>query len=111
MLHHDLADRLGGNLRLAAAFELAHDGGHHLLHPFRLDRAFAQTDLQRAHQLVAVERHPSAIALDDGEFTQLHPFEGGEAKIAGDAHATPADYGRVLGRTRILHLRIETVAA
>ena len=68
-------------------------------------------DLQRAHQLVAVERHPAAVALDDGEFAQLHPLEGGEAEIAGDADPPPPDHGGILGRTRVLHLRIETVAA
>src|SRR5215475_8095435 len=57
MLHHDLTDRLRGNLRLAAALELAHDGGYHLLDPLRIDGALAQGDLHRAHQLVAVERH------------------------------------------------------
>src|SRR4029079_2808683 len=111
MLHHDLADRLRGDFRLAAAFELAHDRGNHLLDPFRIDRALAQTDLQRADQLVTVERHPAAVALDHGQFAQLHPLEGRETEVAGDAHPPPPDHGRVLGRTRVLHLRIETVAA
>ena len=100
MLHHDLADRLRGNFGLAAAFELAHDRGNHLLDPFRIDRPLAQGDLQRAHQLVAVERHPAAVALDHGQFAQLHPLEGREAEIAGDAHPPPPDHGRILGRTR-----------
>src|SRR5665647_3828457 len=111
MLHHDLADRLGRNLGFAAAFELAYDGGDHLLDPLRIDRALAQADLQRAHQLVAVERHPAAVALDHGEFAQLHPLEGGEAEIAGDANPPPPDHGGILGRTRVLYLGIETVAA
>src|SRR5205085_4129686 len=70
----------------------------------------AQADRHRAHQLVAIERHAAAVALDHRELAQLHALEGGEAEIAGDAHAPPADHGRVLGRTRVLHLRIETVA-
>src|SRR3954463_4785892 len=111
MLHHDLADRLRGYFRLAAAFELAHDRGNHLLDPLRIDRPLAQTDLQRADQLVAVERHAAAVALDHGEFAQLHPLEGGEAEIAGDADPPPPDHGGILGGARILHLRIETVAA
>src|SRR5258707_14803063 len=111
MLHHDLADGFRRNLRLAAALELAHDGRDHFFDPLRIDRALAQADLQRAHQLVAVERHPAAVALDHGKFAQLHPFEGGEAEIAGNAHPPPADDSGILGRTRVLHLRIETVAA
>src|SRR5579863_9868358 len=111
MLHHDLADRLGRDLRLATAFEFAHDGGHHLLHPLRFHRALAQRDLQRAHQLVAVERHPAAVALDDGQFAKLHALEGGETEVAGDAYAPAPDHGGILRRTGVLHLRIETVAA
>src|SRR5882757_1482975 len=111
MLHHDLADRLRGNLRLAAAFQLAHDRGHHLLDPFRIDRPLAQRYLQRAHQLVAVERHTAAVALDHGQFAQLHPLEGREAEIAGDTDPPPPDHGGILGGARILDLRIETVAA
>src|SRR6185369_9898167 len=91
MLHHDLADRLRGNLRLAAAFEFAHDRGDHFFDSLGIDRAFAQGDLQRAHQLVTVERHAPAVALDHGQFAQLHPLEGGEAEIAGYADPPPPD--------------------
>ena len=82
-----------------------------LLDPLGVDRPFAQRYLQRAHQLVAIERHPAAIALDDREFAQLHPFKGGEAEIAGDADPAPPDHGGILGRTRVLYLGIETIAA
>src|SRR5882757_412270 len=111
MLHHDLADGLRGNLRLAAAFELAHDGRDHLLDPLRIDRPLAQRDLQRAHELVAVERHPAAVALDHREFAQLHPLESGETEIARHADPPPANDRGILGGTRVLYLRIETVAA
>src|SRR5690242_5592792 len=111
MLHHDLADRLGGNFGLAAAFELAHDVGDHFLHALALDRPLAQGDLHRAHQLVAVERHAAAIALDHGEFAKLHALEGGKAEIAGHTDAPPPNHRGVLGRTGVLHLRIETIAA
>src|SRR5258706_3239265 len=111
MLHHDLADRLGRNFGFAAAFKLAHDGRNHLIDPLRTDRPLAQGDLHRAHQLVAIERHPAAVALDHREFAQLHAFESGEAEIAGDANPPPPDHGGILGWTRVLHLRIETVPA
>ena len=111
MLHHHLADGLGRDLALAEAFELAHDLGDHLLDPLRIDIALAQRDLDRAHQLVAVERHAAAVALDHREFAQLHALEGGEAEIAGQADAAAADRGGILGRPRVLHLGIEAAAA
>src|ERR1700712_5249976 len=111
MLHHDLADRLRRNLRLAAALELTHDRRDHLLDPFGIDRPLAQGYLQRAHQLVAVEGHPAAVALDHRQLAQLYPLECREAKIAGDADPAAPDHRGIFGRTRVLHLRIETVAA
>src|SRR5258707_1155644 len=111
MLHHDLADGFGRNLCLAAAFELADDGGNHLLDPLGIDLALAQGDLQRAHQLVSVERHPAAVAFYHCEFAQLHSLKRGKTEITGDADPAPPDHGGILGRTRVLHLRIETVAA
>ncbi len=110
MLHHRLADRLRGDFALALALELAHDLGHHLLDALGLDRALAQRDLHRAHQLVAVERHAAAVALDHGQLAQLHALEGGEAEIAGQADAAAADHRQILGRPRVLHLRVEASA-
>src|SRR6185312_1564 len=71
MLHHDLADRFRRDFRLAAAFEFPHDGRDHLLDPLRIDRTLTKADLQGTYQLVAIERHPAAVALDDGQFAQL----------------------------------------
>src|SRR6266436_8716879 len=82
-----------------------------LRHPPR-STLFPYTTLFRSlHQLVAVERHPAPIALDHRKFAQLHPLEGGEAEIAGDANPPPPDHRGILGRARVLHLRIETIAA
>ena len=44
-------------------------------------------------QLVAVERHAPAGALDHGQLAQLHPLEGGEAAAAIRADAAAADRG------------------
>ena len=111
MRHHRLADRLGRDLAFAEAFQLAHDFRHHLVDAFRIDRSLAAGDLHRAQQLVAVERHAPAVALDHRQLAQLHPLEGGEAEIAGQADAAAADDRRILRRPRILHLGIEAVAA
>src|SRR5215469_3145189 len=109
-LHHHLAHRLGGDFALALALELAHDLGHGLIDALRLDRTLAQRDLDRAQQLVSVERHAAAVALDDHKLAQLHALEGGKAEIAGETHAAAADDGGILGRPRVLDLRIEAAA-
>src|SRR6516162_547917 len=111
MLHHDLADRFGGNLGFAPALKLADNGRDHLLDPLRLNRALAQRDLHGSYQLVAIERHAAAVALHHGEFAKLHAFESGEAEVAGDADPPPPDHRGILGRTGVLDLRIEAVAA
>src|SRR5262249_28612192 len=111
MLHHDLSDHLGGDFRLAAALELTHDVGDHLLDALAVHRPLAQGDRHRAHELVAVERHAAAVALDDGQLAKLHALEGGEAEIAGHAHPPPTDDGGVFRRAGVLHLGIEAVAA
>src|SRR5262249_22682128 len=110
VLHHHLADGLRRNLALALAFELAHDLGNELVDPLRLDRALAQRDLHRAQELVTVERHATAVALDHGQFAQLHALEGGETEIAGETHAPTADDRGVLGRPRVLDLGVEAGA-
>src|SRR5262249_50120461 len=109
-LHHHLAHGLGGDFAFALALELAHDLGHGLVDALGLDRTLAQRDLHRAQQLVAVERHAAAVALDDHELAQLHAFERGKAEIAAQAHPAAADDGGILGRPRVLDLRIEAAA-
>ena len=49
-------------------------------------------------ELVAVERHAPARALDDRQLAQLHPLEGGEAAAAIRADAAAADGGRIVRR-------------
>src|SRR3979411_480 len=111
MRHHGLADGPGGYLVLAQALQVAHDLGDGLLHPVGIDIALAQCDLDRARELVAVERDAPAGALDHHKLAARHPPQGGEAEAASEAQAAPADRGRILGRTRVLHLGIETIAA
>src|SRR6476661_9850708 len=109
-LHHHLADGFRRDLALALAFQFAHHLGDDLVDALGLDRTLAQRDLHRAQQLVAIERYAAAIALDHDELAQLHALERGEAEIAAEAHAPPADHGRVFGRPRVLHLRVEASA-
>src|SRR5205814_10372304 len=71
-----------------------------------LDRPLAQRDINRAGQLVAVERFALRVLLDYGELAQLDPLEGREAGAATDAEAPAPDRAAILGRPRILHLGI-----
>src|SRR5215469_2111917 len=109
-LHHHLAHRLGRDFALALALELAHDLGHGLIDALRLDRTLAQRDLDRAQQLVSVERYAATVALDDHKLAQLHALECGKAEIAAQTHAAAADDGGILGRPRVFDLRIEAAA-
>jgi hypothetical protein len=61
-------------------------------------------------QLVAVERRAAAVLLHHRQFAQLHALEGGEAAAAIGTNAAAADRRGILGRPRVLHLRIETAA-
>src|SRR5262249_61621924 len=99
-------DRFGGDVAFADALELADDLRHHLINALRIDRPFAQRDLHRPQELVAVERYAPAIALDHNQFAQLHPLESRETEIAAQTDPATADDGRILGRPRILQLGI-----
>src|SRR5271163_425748 len=61
-------------------------------------------------QLVAIERGAPAIAFHHHQLAQLHALEGGEAAAAIGTDAPAPDRGSVLGRARILDLRIEAAA-
>ena len=62
-LHHEFADPLGRNVGVALALELAHDAVDHALDALGCDGALAQRDLDRAHELVAIERRAPAVFL------------------------------------------------
>ena len=51
----------------------------------------AQRDLDRTHELIAVERRAAAVLLDDLQFAQLHALESGEPAAAIGADPPPAD--------------------
>ena len=109
-LHDQFADPVGRDVAVGLALELAHDAVDHALDPLGLDGALAQRDLDRAHQLVAVERRAPAVLLDHHQFAQLDALEGGEPPAAIGADPPAADRGGILGRPRVLHLRVETAA-
>src|SRR5215472_1899539 len=90
-LHHHLADRLGRNLALSLTLKFAHDLRDRLINALGLDGTLAQRDLHRPQQLVSVEGHTAAVALDHHELAQLHALECGKAKIAGETDAPAAD--------------------
>ncbi len=106
VFHHHRADLRRLNLVIARGFELALDARHQPFNPRAIDRAFAARDLDAAHQLFAVEGFAPAVGLEDGNFAQLNPLEGGEARAAVFALAPATDGGAVLGRAAVLHLAV-----
>src|SRR3546814_5705272 len=61
-VHHQLADQLGGNLRLARRFQTAGDAVHHPLDALRVDLTLLQRQRHGAQQLVArSEEHTSEL--------------------------------------------------
>src|ERR1051325_1860880 len=105
-LHDQFADHVAGNLGFARAFELAHQGIDDALDPLRLDRPFSQRDVDRAGELIAVERLTLPIFLDDGQLAQLNPLEGGEAGGAIRTEPAPPYPRPIVGRPRILDLGV-----
>src|SRR5262245_34794541 len=108
--HDEIADGLGGDIGFPGAFELADDRRDHALDPVGIDRPLAQCDLDRAHQLVAIEGNPPPRPLDHLQLAQLHPFESGEAPAAFRAVPATANGRAVLGGTAVLHLGVIVVA-
>src|SRR5260370_42685616 len=105
-LHNLLADLFAAELRLARAFELAHQRIDHALDPLGLDRPLAQGDIDRASQLLPVERLALVVLFQHGQFAQLHPLEGGEARRAIAAEPASPNRAAIVGRPRILYLRV-----
>src|SRR6185312_12441394 len=109
-LHHQLADQIARNVRLAGAFELADDRVDDALDALGLDRALAQRDIDRARQLVALEGLALPVLLDDRQFAQLHALERGKARRAIGTEPAPPDRRAIIGRPRILDLCIFATA-
>src|SRR6202049_1587618 len=62
--------------------------------------------MDRALELLAVERLAPPGFLDHGELAQLHAFEGREAAAAGRTQPPAPDRRVVIGRPAVLHLGI-----
>src|SRR5208282_4413429 len=98
-IHDELPDRLGADVALPRALQPAHDAVDDPLDAVGIDRPLAAGDLDRAHELVAVEDHALAVLLDHHELAQLHPLEGREARAARRTEAPASDRGVILGRS------------
>ena len=75
-----------------------------------LDRPLAERHLDRAPELVAVERDAAAGALEHGELAQLHALEGGEAFAAFSAITASPDRGVIFRGPRVLDLCVDFAA-
>src|SRR2546421_153349 len=104
--HDQFADVLARNLGVARTFELAHQGVDDAFHPLGFDWPLAQRDIDRARQLVALERLPLSVLLDDRQLAQLHPLKGREARGAIRAEAAATDRAAILSRARIPDLGV-----
>src|SRR5947207_2954506 len=89
--HDQFADVLARNLGVARTFELTHQGIDDALDAFGLDRPLAQRDVDRAGQLVAIERFALPVLLDDCQLAQLHPLKRREARCAVRTEAAATD--------------------
>src|SRR5258707_979521 len=78
-LHDETADDVSRDLALARALELADHRVDDALDALAFDRALAQGAVDRARELVAVERLALPVLLDHGQLAQLDALEGGEA--------------------------------
>src|SRR5205807_9728318 len=105
-LHDEAADRIARNISFARTLELTHQRVDDALDPIRLDRPLAQGDVNRTGELVPVEGLTLPVLFDNGQFPQLHALEGGEAGRAVRAEAPAPDRAAIIGRPRILDLRI-----
>src|SRR5262249_30699466 len=90
-LHDPLADRARGDLPLRVVL-------HHLLdlvddrrEGLRRHRALLAGAVEPGHELLAVERLPPAVLLDDEVRDLLDPLVRGEPAAAGEALPAPAD--------------------
>src|SRR5690606_18847572 len=109
-LHDEVADRRGRDFGLAQALQLTDDPADQLLDLLGLHRALAEGDAERALELVPVERGATAVALEDDQFAQLDPLEGGETPAALRTGPAAADGGAVVGRAAVLHLGVRISA-
>src|SRR5262249_8012146 len=109
-VHHQLADLRRRELAFAGTLPASHAGPDHARDALGVDRPLASGHLDRARELVAVEGDALAVLFHHREFAQLHALEGGEARAAGRAVASPADRRVVVGRSRVLHLGVLVTA-
>ena len=108
--HDEFADPATCNFAVALTLKLAHDSIHHPLDAIRLNRTLAQGDFERAHEFIAIERHPPAGFFQDHQFAQLHALERRETAAAIGTDPAAANGRRIAGRARVLHLGFKTAA-
>ena len=103
--HHRLADAASLHL-IAQRFHLPLDAADQPVDARRIDVTLAAGVADRTSKLVAVERFPLPVLLDDGEVTKLDTLECREAGPAGLALAPAPDRRSILARAAVLHLAV-----
>ena len=84
-------DLLGADFVFAEAFQLPHDAGDHSLNALIVHRTLAKSNLNRAHQLVAVKGGTPARLLHHHQLAQLNALERRETPATVRTRPPAAD--------------------
>ena len=106
LLHHVLADLVGGHLALQAVLDLGLDIVHRLLQAIQGDRTLLAGAQQAAEHLVPIEGLAGLILLHHHDGEILHHLIGGKALAATNTLAATADTAILVGRTGIDHAAV-----
>src|SRR5260370_3854331 len=101
--HYRLANSCSRDF-VAEGFHLPLDAADKPIDLRRVDIPFARRMADGARKFVAIERFALAVFLEDGQVTQLHPLERGEARATGLALAAAADSRTIPARAAFLNL-------
>jgi hypothetical protein len=71
-----------------------------------IERPLAQSDVDRAGELVAIERLTPAVLLDYRQLAQPDAFEGGEPRAAVRTSPAAANHAAIVARPRVLDLAV-----
>ena len=106
LAHHEVADAAGRHLALAERAQALDHPVDRALDLLGRHRALAQREHHAAHQLVAVEVGAAAVLLHQARHLEVDALVGGEALLAGDALAPPADGVRLEVGAGVDHLGV-----
>src|SRR6516165_4378213 len=105
-LHHEAADNVAGDIRLARTLQLPHQRIDDALDPFGFDGAFPQRDVDGASKLISVKRFALPVFLDNRQLAQLDTLEGREAGRTIRTEPPAPDSATIIRRPGVLYLSV-----